>query len=66
MPDINFYLTNSAMDRLFAIKKLQGKDDMTGNEFAAQMLEDELYRLFPAAPNFDEHGNLLNPERYRG
>lgn len=66
MPDINFYLTNSAMDRLFAIKKLQGKDDMTGNEFAAQMLEDELYRLFPVAPNFDEHGNLLNPERYRG
>lgn len=66
MPDINFYLTNSAMDRLFAIKKLQGKDDLTGNEFAAQMLEDELYRLFPVAPDFDDRGNLLNADKYRG
>lgn len=66
MTEFNFYLSETDTDRLFAIKALQGLDDLTGNEFARRLLEGELYRLFPAAPEYDENGSLTNPEKYRG
>lgn len=66
MAELNFYVSQATINRLFAIKKLQGKDNMTGNEFAAELLENELYRLFPATPQQDEYGNLLNADAYRG
>ena len=66
MREITFYLSETDIDRLFAIKELQGRDDLTGNDFARQLLEEELYRLFPAAPEYDENGELINADRYRG
>lgn len=63
MTEFNFYLSSEDTDRVFAIKKLQGRDDLTGNEFARLLLEDELYRLFPAVPQFDDDGNVINAER---
>ena len=63
MTEFNFYLSSEDTDRVFAIKKLQGRDDLTGNEFARLLLEDELYRLFPAVPQYDDNGQLLNAER---
>ncbi len=65
MTEFNFYLSSEDTDRIFAIKKLQGRNDLTGNEFARLLLEDELYRLFPAVPQFDDDGNVINAERYR-
>ena len=65
MPKIEFYISGNDLDRLFAIKKLQGKDDLTGNDFAEELLERELHRLFPSIPEYDD-GNLLNGDRYRG
>lgn len=65
MTEFNFYLSSEDTDRVFAIKKLQGRNDLTGNEFARLLLEDELYRLFPAVPQFDDDGNVINAERYR-
>ena len=45
MTEFNFYLSDADTERLFAIKELQGRDDLTGNEFARMLLEEELYRL---------------------
>lgn len=64
--EFRFYLSEDDANRLFAVKELQGRDDLTGNEFAQQLLEGELYRLFPATPEYDERGDLANGNRYRG
>ena len=59
MPMIEFYISNEDLDRLFAIKKKQGKDDITGNDFARELLEKELHRLHPRRVEFDECGNEI-------
>lgn len=66
MVKFEFYLGDSDFDRLFAIKKLQGKDDLTGNQFAEKLLTRELHRLFPPVPEYDDDDNLINADRYRG
>jgi len=38
-------LSNNDFDKLFAIKKSQGKNNLTGNEFAKEILEGEINRL---------------------
>ena len=63
MTEFNFYLSEADTERLSAIKELQGRNDLTGNEFARLLLENELYRLFPAVPQYDDNGQLLNAER---
>lgn len=63
MTEFSFYLSDADTERLFAIKELQGRDDLTGNEFARLLLENELYRLFPAVPQYDDNGQLLNAEK---
>ena len=63
MTEFSFYLSDADTERLFAIKELQGRNDLTGNEFARLLLENELYRLFPAVPQYDDNGQLLNAER---
>ena len=45
MTEFNFYLSDADTERLFAIKEMQGRDDLTGNEFARMLLEDAIYRL---------------------
>ena len=64
--EINFSLSSENAQRLFAIKKLQGLDNMTGGDFARRLLEQELYRLFPAIPERDENGEIINASVYRG
>ena len=66
MTEFNFYLSDNDTERLFDIKKLQGRDNMTGNDFARELLESALYRLFPAVPEVDENGNVLNADKYKG
>lgn len=66
MVEFSFYLSEDDTDRLFAIKELQGKNDLTGNEFVRMLLEDELYRLFPADVKRDEQGCIINAYKYRG
>lgn len=60
MAQFNFWLSNEDTDRLFAIKNGQGKDDMTGNEFAQHLLAKELHRLHPEVVSFDENGKEIN------
>lgn len=66
MVEFSFYLSEEDTDRLFAIKELQGKNDLTGDEFACRLLEDELYRQFPAYVKRDEQGRIINADKYRG
>lgn len=66
MVELNFYISDEDMERLFLIKDIQGKHNLTGNDFARELLENELYRLFPATPRFNEEGELLNRDAYRG
>lgn len=58
MEKLEFYITDEDLDRLWAIKEECEKDDkrgrefadMTGNEFARYLLENELHRLHPKKP----------------
>lgn len=59
MAQFNFWLSNEDTDRIFAVKKNQGKNDMTVNEFAAYLLEKELHRLHPGTVKFDENGDEI-------
>lgn len=47
MVKLEFYLSDADMDRLWAIKESRHKDNLSGNEFAKELLEAELYRLHP-------------------
>lgn len=57
---LEFYLSDDDVERLFAIKEDKGKDNLTGNEFAKELLEAELYRLYPKRVRYDdETGNRI-------
>lgn len=66
MTKFSFYLSDKDTERLLAIKEIQGKNDLTANDFARLLLENELFKLFPATPKFDDNGELVNKERYKG
>lgn len=55
MPQFEFWLSAEDTDRLFSIKATQGKNNLTGNEFARELLEKELYRLHPSMVKYDEN-----------
>jgi len=68
MTEFNFYLSDRDTERLFALKELQGRHDLTGNEYARMLLEEGLERLFATVPgepeeDFQPHG--LNPQEFR-
>ena len=50
-----FYLSDDDVERLFALKEDSGKVELTGNEFARSLLDDELYRLHPRRVRYDEN-----------
>lgn len=66
MTEIRFCISDEDADRLFLIKDLQGRADLTANDFARSLLEEKLYSLFPAVPEFDENGKAINADRYKG
>ena len=59
MTKFEFCLSDNDADRLFSIKESQGKNDLTGNEFARELLESQLYKLHPSTVKFDEDGNEI-------
>ena len=66
MTEFTFMLSDRTTDLLYSIKQQAGLDDLTGNEFARMLLEDELYRQFPADVKRDEQGCIINADKYRG
>ncbi len=66
MANFNFWLSYEDTERLFAIKKIEGKESLTGNEYAELILSRELRKMFPAVPETDESGKIINAECYKG
>jgi len=54
-----FYLNDDDVERLFAVKEDSGKSNLTGNEFARELLEKELRRLHPRRVQYDEAGERI-------
>ena len=44
MTEFTILLSDRDTDLLFSLKQKNGLDDLTGNEFAAQLLEAEIHR----------------------
>lgn len=57
MVKFEFYLGDEYFDRMSVIKKRMGKDDLTFNEFAKELLQKELYKLQPKRPTDEELEN---------
>lgn len=57
MVKFEFYLTDDDFDRMSVIKKRAGKETLTFNEFAKELLHKELYRLQPTRPTDEELEN---------
>lgn len=64
---VEFYLSDNDVDRLFAIKEDQGKNSLSGNEFARELVETSLHRQHPLKVRYDEDTGLRikNPEDNR-
>lgn len=56
MAQFEFWLSDEDTDRVFALKAEAGADDLTGNEYARQLLERELHRLHPETVKYDDNG----------
>lgn len=57
MVKFEFYLSSEDFDRMTVIKKRMGKDELTFNEFAKELLHKELYKLQPKVPTDEELEN---------
>ncbi len=64
MEKIEILLSEVDTDRLYAVKKLLGHEDLSGSQFAGELLADKLYEMFPGRPDFDENGNILNEHEF--
>lgn len=49
-----FYLSEEDIERLFALKEEEGKDQLTGNEYAKELLHNILYKMHPERVHYDE------------
>ena len=47
MVKFQFYLSDEDYDRLYAIKQDWGRNDLTGNDFAALLLSSYLHQIHP-------------------
>lgn len=54
-----FYISDNDYDRLYALKQKNGKSDLSGNEYAKEILESELHRRCPQVPKQDEDGKYI-------
>lgn len=49
-----FYLSDEDTERLFAVKEDKMKNDLTGNEYAKELLEGILHKLHPARVQYND------------
>ena len=55
-----FYLSEEDTERLFAIKEDKGKNDLTGNEYAKELLVKTLHQLHPRTVKYDDYGERIS------
>lgn len=63
MTEFSFYLSTEDTERLFALKEEAGKTQLTGNEYARQLLEATLYRLHPEQVRYDDETGERIPRK---
>ena len=51
---VEFYLDEEDVDRLFALKEEEGKYELTGNEYAKELLHNVLYKMHPETVRYNE------------
>lgn len=55
-----FYLSDNDTERLYAVKEDSRKDELTGNEYARELLEGILHKLHPSVVKYnDETGERI-------
>ena len=54
-----FYLGEEDTERLFALKESEGKEYLTGNEYAKELLSSLLHRKHPHIVKYDENGERI-------
>lgn len=55
-----FYLSEEDTERLFAVKEEKGKSDLTGNEYAKELLVKTLHQLHPRTVKYDDYGERIS------
>ncbi len=53
MTEFNFLLSDRDTELLFDLKKQQGLDELSGNDFARKLLEEALHKQGKQNPNVD-------------
>lgn len=66
MTEFSFYLSDDYTERLFALKEEAGKHDLTGNEYARQLLKSVLYSKHPEKVRYDEETGERIPRKRGG
>lgn len=59
MAKFEFYLSDEDTDRLFAVKNSTGNNDLTGNEYAKDLLHASLRKLHPSTVQYDDNGDAI-------
>lgn len=54
MVKFEFYLSDNDYDRLYALKEVDKKDGLTGNEYAAELLSKLLRSRHPEVVNVED------------
>lgn len=54
MVRLEFNILDEDMERLWALKEKRGENNMTGNQFAKELLVEALHRLQPRVQKDDE------------
>jgi len=61
MATFEFYLSNEEMERLFYVKNdMEHKYDLTGNDFAKEILLNYLHTKCPHVPQMDDIDNDID------
>lgn len=63
MTEFTFYLSDDDTARLWALKEEAGERNLTGNEYAAQLLAQALRQLHPEPVRYNENGEIIPRKR---
>lgn len=63
MTEFTFYLSDDDTARLWALKEEARERNLTGNEYAAQLLAHALRQLHPEPVRYDENGEIIPRKR---
>ena len=55
MVEFNFYLSEEDTDKLFDLKEKDGRDDLTANEYARELLEGLIWERSRRLLNENQH-----------